>query len=422
MDSAPLGRHKPFPFRPPKNSRLLIRLAKWLLPLILRTGVKVTAVEIREEDLTRLQQLAGQRVVLTPNHGGSIEPFILFHLSKLLCLDFNYLAAKEAFERRPAAAWFLQRLGGYSVVRGTLDKKSFRTTQDLLVEGKHWLVIFPEGEVGWQTDTIMPFQEGGTQLAFWAYTELARRGESFPLYLVPIAIRYVYLQDMSQEIDRSLERLERKLLAAVNSPPLSRYDRLRRVGEAVLVANEKKYGIQPQAETDLEERVQQIRERILSRIEATLGLPSRPGQPLLARIRDLLNAVERIVLSDAEGAGYEQQLHHELQQQARGLYEDLSRVMRFIAVHDGYVREAPTAERFLDILGLLELEVFERRRFWGPRKALIKAGDPVEIGQYFPRYQNDKRGVIQEITILLETRVRQSLAELHGQPAGREGM
>ena len=57
MDSAPLGRHKPFPFRPPKNSRLLIRLAKWLLPLILRTGVKVTAVEISEEDLLHLRFL-----------------------------------------------------------------------------------------------------------------------------------------------------------------------------------------------------------------------------------------------------------------------------------------------------------------------------------------------------------------------------
>ena len=54
--------------------------------------------------------------------------------------------------------------------------------------------------------------------------------------------------------------------------------------------------------------------------------------------------------------------------------------------------------------------------------ARAKAGDPVEIGQHFPRYQNDKRGVIQEITISLETRVRQSLAELHGQPAGREGI
>lgn len=414
MTSALQGRYKPFTFRPPKNSRILIRLAKWLLPLILRVGVKLTAVEISTEDLTRLKQLAGERVALTPNHGGGIEPFILFHLSRLLGLDFTYLAAKEAFERRPAAAWFLQRLGAYSVVRGTMDKKSFRTTQDLLVKGKRWLVIFPEGEVCWQADTIMPFQEGVAQLAFWAYAELAKRGELFPLYLVPIAIRYVYLQDMNQEIDRSLERLESKLLPAANPSPLSRYDRLRRVGEAVLVANERKYGIQSRVGDGLEERVQRIKELILSRIEATLGLPSRREQPLLARIRDLLNAVERIVLSEAEESEYEQQLRHELQQQARGLYEDLSRVLRFIAVQDGYVREAPTAERFLDILGLLELEVFEHRRFWGPRKALVKAGDPVEIGQYFQRYQADKRGVIQEITMSLETEVRRSLAELCG--------
>ena len=49
-------------------------------------------------------------------------------------------------------------------------------------------------------------------MAFWAHAELSKRGELFPLYLIPIAIRHVYLQDMSQEIDPSLERLERELL------------------------------------------------------------------------------------------------------------------------------------------------------------------------------------------------------------------
>ena len=86
--------------------------------------------------------------------------------------------------------------------------------------------------------------------------------------------------------------------------------------------------------------------------------------------------------------------------------------MLSIAVHDGYVKEMPTSERFLDLLGLLELEVFKRRRIWGPRKALVKIGEPINLANYFPRYQTDKRGVLQEVTISLESSVRQMLAEL----------
>ena len=352
-----------------------------------------------------------QRVVLTPNHGGSIEPYILFHLSELLNQEFNYVAAKEVFEQRPATGWLVQRLGVFSIVRGTPDRKSFRMTQELLAEGKRWLVIFPEGEVCWQNDTVMPFQQGAAQLVFWALEDLAKHGAPPPLSFIPIAIRFVYPRDMGPEIDGALRHLEHRLFSTLN-PRLTPYERLRRVGEAVLSANEKKHNVRPRPDADLNERVQYIKELIVSRIEMALGLSSRPQQPMLERIRVLLNTVERIVFSQSEGSEYEQQLHQQRQQQARGLYDDLWRVLRFIAVHDGYVKEMPTSERFLDLLGLLELEVFQRRRTWGPRKALVKIGEPLNVADYLPRYQTDKRGVLQEVTDSLEASVRQMLAAL----------
>ena len=90
---------KPFTFRAPKNNRLLIGLAKGVLPLALRLTLKIVKVEVNEADLRDLERL---RVVLTPSHGVGVEPWILFHLSKLLSQEFNYVAAKEVFERRPA--------------------------------------------------------------------------------------------------------------------------------------------------------------------------------------------------------------------------------------------------------------------------------------------------------------------------------
>ena len=246
-----------------------------------------------------------------------------------------------------------------------------------------------------------------------ACEDLAKRGEALPLYFVPMAIKFVYLRDMDPTIDRSLQKLERKLVGP-NPRPLSLYDRLRRVGEAVLSAIEKKYNVLPGKDADLNQRVQFMKELIVSRIETELGVSPRPEQPLLDRIRFLLNMVDRIVFSDIGSSDYEQQLNERRQKQAQGLYENLRQVLRFIVVHDGYVRESPTAERFLDLLGMLEWEVFERRPSWGPRKATVKIGEPLNVAAHIPRYRADKRGALQEVTMSLESSVRRMLAELNG--------
>ncbi len=406
------GKPKPYTFRPPGSNRFFIWLAKRLLPLILRRSVKIVEVEVNEAGLRRLRELRGTRVILTPNHAQGVEPAIVFHLSKLLNEDFNYLASKEAFEHPSPVPWLVQQLGAYSVVRGTPDRDSFRMTRRLLVEGRRWLVIFPEGEVCWQDDTVMPFQLGVAQLAFWAYDDLARQGDRPPVYFVPVAIKYVYLQDMRPEIDRSLKRLEEKLLSVLTPQPSSLYDRLRRVGEAVVSANEKEYNVRPHEGAELNERVQQMKELITARVEAALGVSPRAEQPLLERIRNLFNAFDRTIYSESEGPEYERELHQRRRQEIRMLYDDLSQVLRFVALYDGYVRETLTAERFLDVLGRLEVEILGRRKILGSRKAIMKIGEPLNLGDYFPRYKTDKRGTLQEIMTSLEDSVRKMLSEL----------
>jgi 1-acyl-sn-glycerol-3-phosphate acyltransferase len=406
-------RLKPFTFRPPQNNRSLIWLVKkLLLPIMLRRGSRIAKVDVNELDLRRLRKLKNHRVVLTPNHSGGKEPYILFFLSKILEEEFNYLTAKEVFERLFPIGWLIQRLGAYSIVRGTVDKNSFRVTRQLLAEGKRWLVIFPEGAACGQNDTVMPFHQGTAQFAFWAYEDLAKKGKLPPLYFVPIAIKYVYLRDMHREIDRSLWRLERDLFPAQILQPSNLYHRLRSVGEAVLSVNEREHNVRPRKEASLDERVQHMKELIVSRVASALGVSPPADRPLRDRIRELFNAIDQIVYSEFEGPDYERKLHQMRQQEVRGLYDDLSRVLRFVALYDGYVRETLTAERFLDVLGLLEDEVFGRKRNWGPKKALVKVGEPLNLIQYYGRYKTDKRGTLQEVTAALESSVRQMLNEL----------
>ena len=406
-------RLKPFVFYPPKNNRFLIRLVKQVvLPIMLRRVPRIVEVEVKKEDLRRLRELKNHRVILTPNHSGGKEPYILFYLSKMLGEELNYLTAKEVFERSFPIGWLIQRLGAYSIVRGTADKNSFRVTRQLLAEGKRWLVIFPEAVACGQNDTVMPFHQGTAQFAFWAYEDLTKQGKLPPLYFVPIAIKYVYLRDMHREIDGSLRRLERELFSASSLQPSNLYHRLRSVGEAVLSANEKEHNVRPRKEASLDERIQHMKEVIVSRVASALGISPPADRPLLDRIRELFNAIDQIVYSEPEGPDYEKKLHQIHQQEVRGLFDDLSRVLRFVALYDGYVRETLTTERFLDVLALLEDEVFGRRRNWGPKKALVKMGEPLNLIQYYQRYKNDKRGTLQEVTAALESSVRQMMNEL----------
>ncbi len=394
-------------FRPPKNNRSVIWLGRLLLPLFLRLFARVVEIDVAEEDIEGLKKLKGKRVVLTPSHSGGFEPSILFHLSGLLGMDFNYIAASEIFGRLPLLGRLMQSFGAYSIVRGTPDKNSFEMTRRLISGGRRWLVIFPEGDTCWMNDTLMPFQQGVSQFAFWACEDLARHGDLPPVYFVPVAVKYLYLKDMSVEIGRSLSRLEERLnLKAGESGP---YERLRRAGEAVLATVEKEYNVRPPRTASLNDRIQYMKEHIVGGIAAELGVPLHAGQPLIERIRDLFNAVDGIIYGGPEGPGYARHLHYHRSIEARGAYHSLKRVLHFVALYDGYVRESRTAERFLDVIGLLEIEVFGKRKIRGPRKAVVRIGMPLDVSAYYMAYKADRRAALKALTEDLETSVRKML-------------
>lgn len=412
VESDPRARPKPFTFRPPKSNRLVIALFKMRLRRAIRRKLKVTEIDISQDDLEKLRKLKGKRCLVTPSHSGGFEPHIIMYLSKLLGDHYNYMAAMEAFEQSPIIGWIMQRLGAYSIIRGTADRPSFQMTRQLLAAGKRWLVIFPEGQTVWQNSTVIPFQQGVIQIAFKAYEDAAKQEEDPSLFCIPIAVKYVYLEDMHDEIDASLERLESKLFASEDLEARPRYDRLRRVAEAVLAANEKTHGVTPDATSSMDDRIQSMKECIVLRLEQQLEVTASKSHALLDRIRTLFNTVDRIVHEEPEASDYERQLALERQQAVRSLYDDLWRVLQFVAIYDGYVSESMTVDRFMDVLCLLEMEVFNERRMWGPRKARVRVGDPIDLKDRHASYTTDRRKAVKDITMTLESSVRQMLDAL----------
>ncbi len=153
-------------FYEPRDNEFFIKFAKFILPLTLKHFYKIREIQIEQKDIEKLKNLKNQRVILCPNHPTTNDPIIMFYLSKILNYNFNYLAAWDVFVENPIQGYIIQHLGAYSIIRGTLDNDSFKKTIELIVKGKNYLVIFPEGDTNGLNEYIMPFQSEVIQLAF----------------------------------------------------------------------------------------------------------------------------------------------------------------------------------------------------------------------------------------------------------------
>ena len=74
VQSDPRSRPKPFTFRPPKRNRLVIGFCKRVLPFVIRRKLKVTEIEIGDDDLEGLKALRSKRCLLMPSHSGDSSP------------------------------------------------------------------------------------------------------------------------------------------------------------------------------------------------------------------------------------------------------------------------------------------------------------------------------------------------------------
>jgi 1-acyl-sn-glycerol-3-phosphate acyltransferase len=155
-------------FRPPKDSPLLLNFIKICSPMYKKIGLGGVQLKIEKGALERFEKLKGKRTMICPNHSNRHDPQTMFFFGQAVGECFNYVAAREVFEWDGGMnGWWLQRIGAYSVVRGAPDRESFKTTKRILSEGKRKLVLFPEGEISRQNDTLLPLETGAAQSTFF---------------------------------------------------------------------------------------------------------------------------------------------------------------------------------------------------------------------------------------------------------------
>jgi 1-acyl-sn-glycerol-3-phosphate acyltransferase len=432
-------------FIPPKPSPLVLGITRSLLPACLRSQ-DVVGVEYREPDLQRLRDLAQQRVAIFPNHPTGTDPAILFHLAKTVRQPFSFLAAREAFDMYWGFwGWLLQRNGAYSIIRGTADRAAFKMTRQLLAQPAAKLVVFPEGETYSQNDSLLPFHGGITQLLFWALDDLREAGVDEPLYVLPVALKYRFVEEMRPALEALLTRLEAALgldpyqpeAPAAPAPPdqpaparpdqpyADLYPRVRRIGSTVVAKLEHEYAVKPEPDADLSARMNRLKLAILEHVAQALHVAPR-DETLPDRVRSLVNMVYQVTDEEPQQlCWYDRHLRDERRRRVLPLMRDLDRVANWIAVYDGYVSERPSPERMADLIRRLEVEVLgpwakegsqqglmPTSLLRGKQRCLVHLGEPIDVAARYADYQADRKSTVQSLTHQFESATQALLDEM----------
>ncbi|MBX9948997.1 MAG: 1-acyl-sn-glycerol-3-phosphate acyltransferase [Candidatus Obscuribacterales bacterium] len=372
-----------------------------------------TQIRVKEGALERFAKLKGKRALVCPNHSNRHDPQAMFFFGQAAKESFNYVAAREVFDwDHGFNGWWLQHIGAYSVVRGAPDRESFKMTKKILAEGKQKLVLFPEGEISRQNDTLLPLETGAAQLAFWAMDELDKQGSSEHIYIAPIALKYTYTGDIKPALTETLARLEAKM--SVARPSGSKlYPRLMAVAERLIKALESEYNQEPAKDATLNDRISALRMAILTHMSSYLNVDLPRSDRTLDAVRMLRNKIDDFVYEDEQGLSeYEKELHTEKATEIKGFYKDLDRVVNFVSIYDGYIKEHMTQERFADVLERIEHEVFGKTTIKGPRCILIDVGNPIDLRSYQQEYKTHKKVALQKITDDLSTQMNGMLETL----------
>lgn len=402
-------------FRPPKPNFLSLGIGRLVTRPALRWIYGIVRIEYMPGDLRRFEAIQDDRVLITPNHPTNAEPVVMFHLSRVVRRRFYFVSNRESFDRVFGLfGKLLQSWGAYSIVRGAPDRESFKFTRRLLAAHRSRLVIFPEGEVYSQNDTLLPFHDGVFQLALGASEDMAKSGIGAPLWVLPVAMKYRYIGDARREIRRSLDRLETALgiRGAKSSHP---YERLVEAGNRLLASAEAAYHLAHVPNVSMQDRIDSVREAIIGRVSDALGINREsPTIPLADRMRRLYNEVYAVISGEENVESvYDARLALEERQRVQPMLDDLKRLAIWVAVRDTYVGQKPSVERYIDTLRRMEAEVLGKVRIKAKKVCLVRLGEPIDVREWLPRYVEDRKSAVADLTDRVESEVQALIDGMH---------
>jgi 1-acyl-sn-glycerol-3-phosphate acyltransferase len=445
----------PLNFIPPRFNPWVLRALHAILPLLMRLRffdwlpARIARVETENAeilvDLYRQFQAGKIRLIFAFRHSEVDDPLAgLYLLSREIprlarCLGVKLntpLHAHFMYDRGMplwAGDWLgslFSRLGGVPIHRGRrLDLQGLRTTRSLLLNGQFPFALAPEGATNGHGEMVSPLEPGVVQLAFWGAEDLKKANRSEDVVIVPIGIRYRYVTPPWSNIEKLLQQLEGDCgLSPTAETEL--YDRLLNLGEFLLDRMEAFYrqfyhctfpDPSPSAEETLPLRNRLLEARLHLLLDLALQVAEdyfhlTPQGSIIDRCRRLEEAGWQLIYrNDIEDLDaltpFDRGLADWIAEEAYLRMHHMRLVESFVAVTGAYVRDRPTAERYAETLLILfdlvarvkNVRKSPRRPQLGWRWVKIAVGEPISVGDRLCHYQQSRPAAKQAVRDLTQT-------------------
>ncbi|MEH2292021.1 1-acyl-sn-glycerol-3-phosphate acyltransferase [Nostoc sp.] len=433
----------PLEFIPPAFNPLFLQVVQLLLPTYINWQTAITQIEADNVevlvDLYRQFQEGKIRFMLAFRHPKTDDPFCLSYLfsqlvpkvarSQGIALEYP-IHAHFIYDRGiplwagSYVGWIASRLGATPIQRGKADWTGLRSARDLFANGKFPMAAAPEGATNGLSENISPLEPGIAQLGFWCAEDLHKVGRDQQVLIVPVGIKYSYVDAPWDAIANLLSELETASGLPVNPPEQasieSLYPRLLTLAEHLLSLMEKFYTrfyhqkLADVKTVEIEDRNEALAVRLQALLNAALQI-SEQYFDLQAKgsLRDRCQRVEqagwnyifREDFKDVKGvSAVEKALGDRVAEEANARMWHMRLVESFVAVSGNYIRENPTAERFAETILILWQMIAKikgdkaiQRPQLGKQKVKITVGKLISISERYPTYQGNRLAARQAV-------------------------
>ncbi len=435
----------PLKFIPPAFNPTVLQVVRVLLPGWIR--LRSPLAEIQGQNLERLAQLYQEfeqgkiRFIIAFRHPSIRDPlalvYTLWHLLPQAAKTANISLTQPThahflYDRGiplwagPAVGWLFSQLGGISILRGKLDRLGLRTAREMFATGQFPLALAPEGATNGHNEIISPIEPGIAQMAFWCAEDLHKAGTNQKVFIVPLGIKYHYLQENWPALEALMTAME----SDCGLPPLpgdktinpkasELYPRLIRLGNHLLSLMEEFYrqfyhqDIPKDNQPELPERLKVILDVALRVAEQYFDIKPKGG--LVDRCRRLEQAgwdcIYREDIENPEALSpVERGLANLVAEEASLRMWHMRLVESFVAVTGQYVRENPSFERFAETTLLVAKTISRIKRgspfageLLGQQRVVLQVGEPLSVTNRWDAYQSNRRSAVSELTADLQS-------------------
>ena len=394
----------PYRFVPPKPNPFLISLTQWVMGKVALPSKRhlIEELEIRGQDTFRQSCGKDAHILLLPNHSTHSDPQVMSEVTRRLGIQPSFMAAYDVFARSRIQSWIMQRSGAFSVDREGSDRKSMKCATDVLIQGKHPLILFPEGNVYFCNDEVAPFAEGASYIALSAQKKL---GESHPVYAVPVSMKFTYIEDIRDQLRSSLGELARRFETELD-PEADFGLELLRISTTALqrFLRQRGYSSSKQA-SSVDEQIHNAAEQIINSLEEKIEIQSKPGSSLTDRIRRIRATIHGIRIDP----------DREVDHPAAALWADEAILaLRILGYQGGYMATKPTLDRVAETVARLREDVHSLTfPPAGKRRCIVQLGNPIDLRERLEPFRSKARQTIADLTRDCEAAVQSGIDDIN---------